>query len=65
MIVASSEPVNIVETGTATKPPRKAPRMAVSIGISSDITSITRSSWCSPSERRPAVTTPTRRSSSA
>ena len=66
MILPSSAPVNIVETGTATSPARNAPRMPVSIGISSDITSITRSSRRRPEgaqrRRRPS---PTRSSSSA
>jgi hypothetical protein len=65
MILPSSAPLNIVDTGTATRPARKAPRMPVSIGISSDITSITRSSRRSPRERRPDATTATRSSSSA
>ena len=65
MILPSSAPVSIVETGTATNPARKAPRMPVSIGMSSLITSTTRSSRRIPSARRPAATTETRSSSSA
>ena len=53
MIVPSSAPVNIVETGTATSPARNAPRMPVSIGISSVITSITRSSRRRPEAAQP------------
>ncbi len=64
-IEASSRPVNIVESGTATRPARKAPRIVVSIGTSSAMTSTTRSSRCKPSARRPAATSPTRRSRSA
>ncbi len=47
-IEASSRPVNIVESGTATRPARKAPRIVVSIGTSSAMTSTTRSSRCKP-----------------
>ena len=63
MIAPSSGPVNIVLTGTATRPARNAPRMPVSIGISSDITSITRSSRRSPRARSPLATVCTRASS--
>ena len=65
MILPSSAPVNIVETGTATSPARNAPSSPVSIGISSLITSITRSSRRRPRLRSPEATTPTRASSSA
>ena len=60
MISPSSAPLNIVEIGTATKPAWNAPRMVVSIGMSSDITSSTRSSRRNPRLRSAALTVRTR-----
>ena len=55
----------MVETGTATAPARKQPRMAASMGSPSDIISSTRSSDRTPASRKEAATTPQSSSSSA
>ena len=63
--VPSSVAVCMVETGTATAPARKQPRMAASMGSPSDIISSTRSSDRTPASRKEAATTPQSSSSSA
>src|SRR5665647_503673 len=64
-ILASSWAASIVDTGTATAPARKVPRIPPSSSTSSHITKTTRSSRRTPRRRKDEATSPLSRASSA